>query len=147
MNLMPLMDRRGDVTAWADRNSGWVSDRIGKVFALVSFDSVFNQTGAQVGWWYGDHIRDRYGRVVLVRPVLLGVKAWQVEEPAKNIRPMVGPSTSCPVAKWVEAASKLAAVLGAEHVLGGLCEHSVGWWLRADPQYQRRTFNKFGRVG
>ena len=54
MELMPLMDRRGDATAWADRNSGWVSDRIGNVFALVSFDSVFNQTGAQIGWWYGD---------------------------------------------------------------------------------------------
>ena len=68
MNLMPLMDRRGNVTAWADRNSGWVSDQIGKVFALVWFDGVFNQTGAQIGWWYGDHIRDRYGRVVLVQP-------------------------------------------------------------------------------
>jgi hypothetical protein len=45
MILMPLMDHRGDATAWADRNSGWVSDRIGNVFALVSFDGVFNQTG------------------------------------------------------------------------------------------------------
>ena len=26
MKLMPLMDRRGDATAWADRNSRWVSD-------------------------------------------------------------------------------------------------------------------------
>ena len=68
MNLMPLMDRRGNVTAWADRNSGWVSDQMGKVFALVWFDGVFNQRGAQIGGWYGDHIRDRYGRVVLVRP-------------------------------------------------------------------------------
>ena len=68
MNLMPLMDRRGNVTAWADRDSGWVSDRMGKVFALVWFDGVFHQRGAQIGGWYGDHIRDRYGRVVLVRP-------------------------------------------------------------------------------
>ena len=68
MNLMPLMDRRGDARAWADRKSGWVSDRMGNVFALVWFDGVFNRTGAQIGGWYGDHIRDRYGRVVLVRP-------------------------------------------------------------------------------
>ena len=41
MNLMPLMDRRGNVTAWADRNSGWVSDQMGKVFALVWFGRCF----------------------------------------------------------------------------------------------------------
>lgn len=78
MNLMPLMDRRGNVTAWADRNSGWVSDQMGKVFALVWFDGVFNQRGAQIGGWCGDHIRDRYGRVVLVRP---GTKIENVNVP------------------------------------------------------------------
>jgi hypothetical protein len=101
MKLMPLMDRRGDATAWADRNSGWVSDRIGNVFALVSFDSVFNQTGAQIGWWYGDHIRDRYGRVVLVRP---GTKIENVNVPRlKRIPrpPMLHFPSRHPVLKWL----------------------------------------------
>jgi hypothetical protein len=101
MKLMPLMDRRGDAPAWADRNSGWVSDRIGNVFALVSFDSVFNQTGAQIGWWYGDHIRDRYGRVVLVRP---GTKIENVNVPRlKRIPrpPMLHFPSRHPVLKWL----------------------------------------------
>jgi hypothetical protein len=68
MKLVPLFDRVGTVKAWADRSSGWISDLSGTVFALVSFDGVFDRTGAQIGWWYGDYIRDRYGRGVLFRP-------------------------------------------------------------------------------
>src|SRR4029077_11747667 len=101
MKLMPLMDRRGDATAWADPDSGWVSDQIGRVFALVWFDGVFNQTGAQIGWWYGDHIRDRYGRVVLVRP---GTKIENVNVPRLKRIPQprccISPSRH-PVLKWL----------------------------------------------
>lgn len=54
--------------------------------------------------------------------VLLGVKAWQVSDAAHAMRPMIGPGTvAVPLQNGVEAASQLAAVLGAEHVLGGLC--------------------------
>ena len=54
--------------------------------------------------------------------IFLGVKAWQVEEAAKNMRPMVGPGTFVvPLQNGVEAPSQLAGVLGTEHVLGGLC--------------------------
>jgi len=54
--------------------------------------------------------------------VLLGVKAWQVTQAAQAMRPMIGPTTLVvPLQNGVEAASELAAVLGAEHVLGGLC--------------------------
>src|SRR5262245_37007589 len=54
--------------------------------------------------------------------VLLGVKAWQVTEAAEAIRPMIGPGTFVvPLQNGVEAPSQLAAALGAEHVLGGLC--------------------------
>ena len=61
-------------------------------------------------------------QVGLVDVVLLGVKVWQVDEAARKIRPMVGPATfMVPLQNGVEAASQLAAVLGAEHVLGGLC--------------------------
>ena len=67
MKLIPLIDRTGAVRAWADRKSGWICNPIGSVFALTEFDAVFAFSGAQIGWWYGDHIRDRYGRVVLTR--------------------------------------------------------------------------------
>ena len=53
--------------------------------------------------------------------VILGVKAWQVEEAAKAMRPMVGPETCVlPLQNGVEARAQLAAVLGDGAVLGGL---------------------------
>lgn len=57
-----------------------------------------------------------------VDAVLLGVKAWQVPESAEEMRPLMGPeSFVVPLQNGVEAPSLLAKVLGAEHVLGGLC--------------------------
>ncbi len=55
--------------------------------------------------------------------VIVGVKAWQVPEVAKAMRPLVGPE-SCvlPLQNGVEAASQLAAVLGGNRVLGGLAK-------------------------
>ena len=67
MKLVPLLDRSGNVKARANPKSGWVCNLAGSVFALVAFDGFFNSSGAQIGWWYGDHVRDRYGRVVLSR--------------------------------------------------------------------------------
>lgn len=53
--------------------------------------------------------------------VIVGVKAWQVSDAAHAMRPMVGPETFVvPLQNGVEAPSQLAAVLGREHVLGGL---------------------------
>ncbi|HEX9583024.1 MAG TPA: 2-dehydropantoate 2-reductase N-terminal domain-containing protein, partial [Gammaproteobacteria bacterium] len=54
--------------------------------------------------------------------VLLGVKAWQVTEAAEAMRPMIGAQTFVvPMQNGVEAPAQLAAVLGDEHVVGGLC--------------------------
>ena len=54
--------------------------------------------------------------------VLLGVKAWQVKQAAESMRPMVGERTFIvPLQNGVEAHVQLAAVLGVEHVVGGLC--------------------------
>src|SRR5262245_20795215 len=54
--------------------------------------------------------------------VLLGVKAWQVTEAARAIQPMIGPDTFVlPMQNGVEAPAQIAAILGAEHVVGGLC--------------------------
>ena len=65
---------------------------------------------------------DDPAEVGMVDMVLLGVKAWQVPEAAEAIRPMVGSETVVlPLQNGVEAPSQLTAVLGDEHVLGGLC--------------------------
>ena len=57
-----------------------------------------------------------------VDAILLGVKTWQVEEAARNMRPMLGPETFVvPLQNGVEAADQLSSVLGARRVVGGLC--------------------------
>lgn len=65
---------------------------------------------------------DDPARVGPVEVVLVGVKAWQVTEAAQAMRPLIGPETLViPLQNGVEAPAQLAAELGAEHVLGGLC--------------------------
>jgi 2-dehydropantoate 2-reductase len=54
--------------------------------------------------------------------VILGVKAWQVPEAARAIKPIVGANTTVlPLQNGVEAVSQLVNELGAENVIGGLC--------------------------
>lgn len=61
-----------------------------------------------------------------VEAVIVGVKAWQVSEAAEAMKPMVGPNTMViPLENGVDAPDQLAALLGAEHVLGGLCHVSA----------------------
>jgi 2-dehydropantoate 2-reductase len=58
----------------------------------------------------------------VVDAVLVGVKAWQVPEAALAMQPLVGEDTCVlPLQNGVDAPAQLAAVLGARHVLGGLC--------------------------
>jgi 2-dehydropantoate 2-reductase len=60
--------------------------------------------------------------VGVVDAVLVGVKAWQVSEVAEAMHPLIGPTTCVvPLQNGVEAPGQLAAVLGASHVVGGLC--------------------------
>lgn len=54
--------------------------------------------------------------------VILGVKAWQVPDAARAIKPIVGPGTSVvPLQNGVDAVPQLVAELGSENVVGGLC--------------------------
>jgi 2-dehydropantoate 2-reductase len=54
--------------------------------------------------------------------VLLGVKAWQVPDAAKAMRPLVGERTFVvPLQNGIEAPEQLVAEIGKERVLGGLC--------------------------
>ena len=65
---------------------------------------------------------DNPEEIGIVDMVLVSVKAWQVSDAAVAMKPMVGPHTFVlPLQNGVEAPSQLAAVLGQEHVLGGLC--------------------------
>lgn len=65
---------------------------------------------------------DHPAEVGVVDAVLLTVKAWQVSEAARAMTPLVGPDTFVvPLENGVEAPQQAAAVLGREHVLGGLC--------------------------
>ena len=55
--------------------------------------------------------------------IILGVKAWQISEAAHAVAPMLGPATFVlPLQNGVEAFEQLAAVLGRDRVLGGLCK-------------------------
>jgi 2-dehydropantoate 2-reductase len=54
--------------------------------------------------------------------IIVAVKARQVPEAAVAMQPMIGPDTVVvPLQNGIEAPDQLAAVLGTEHVLGGLC--------------------------
>lgn len=54
--------------------------------------------------------------------VILGVKAWQVPEAAREIKPLVGPGTTVlPLQNGVDAVSQLVEALGSQNVIGGLC--------------------------
>ena len=60
--------------------------------------------------------------VAPVEVVLLGVKAWQVEEVARGLGPLLTPD-SCvlPLQNGVEAPDQIGRALGPGYALGGLC--------------------------
>ena len=65
---------------------------------------------------------DNVGEVGEVDLVVLGVKAWQVPDAARAIKPIVSTATTVvPLQNGVEAVPQLVAELGAENVIGGLC--------------------------
>ena len=54
--------------------------------------------------------------------VIVGVKAWQVSEAARAIKPLVGENTTVlPLQNGVEAVPQLVDELGPRSVIGGLC--------------------------
>lgn len=91
-----------------------------------------HQNGLRVDSIAGDFVihpaqaTDTPAEVGAVDAILLAVKAWQVPEAAEAMKPMIGPNTMViPLENGVDAPDQLAAVLGAEHVLGGLCHVSA----------------------
>ena len=54
--------------------------------------------------------------------VIVGVKAWQVPEAARAMKPLVDANTTVlPLQNGVDAAQQLVDTLGSESVIGGLC--------------------------
>jgi 2-dehydropantoate 2-reductase len=65
---------------------------------------------------------DEVSQIGEVDLVILGVKAWQVPDAARAIKPLVGANTTVlPLQNGVEAVPQLIAELGVEKVIGGLC--------------------------
>ncbi len=93
-------------------------------------------------------VTDDPKRVGQVDIVLLGVKAWQIPDIARSLLPLIGPDTAVvPLQNGVDAPAQLAATLGIEHVLGGLCQISA---VKAGPGYIRHIdidpFVAFGEL-
>jgi len=122
--------------------SGGVGGYFGGRLAQAGEDVIFiargehlkaiRQSGLRVDSIAGDFVThpvqatDIPAEVGVVDAVLVTVKAWQVSEAAEAMKPMVGPNTMViPLENGVDAPDQLAAVLGAEHVLGGLCHVSA----------------------
>ena len=56
-----------------------------------------------------------------VDAVFVTVKTWQIAAAAESIKPMIGDETMViPLENGIDAPDQLAAVLGRDHVLGGL---------------------------
>ncbi|GAB4529584.1 MAG: 2-dehydropantoate 2-reductase [Anaerolineales bacterium] len=90
------------------------------------------ENGLRVDSFLGDvHLTDAQAsddpaEIGPVDAVLVGVKAWQVPQAAERMQPLVGAQTLVlPLQNGIEAPGQLAAVLGAAHVLGGLCKISA----------------------
>jgi len=57
-----------------------------------------------------------------VDAILMAVKAWQIPEAASQIGPMLGADTMVvPLENGIDAPEVLSQIIGARHVVGGLC--------------------------
>jgi len=67
-------------------------------------------------------VRENIAGLDPVDAIILGVKAWQVLEAAKAVRPLIGPATKVlTLQNGIEAPFQVAEQLGEDHVLGCVC--------------------------
>lgn len=65
---------------------------------------------------------DQAAEIGTVELVLFATKTYQIEEAARAMLPLIGPETVVlPLHNGVDAAERTAGIIGAEHVIGGLC--------------------------
>jgi 2-dehydropantoate 2-reductase len=75
---------------------------------------------------YPARATDQAAEVGPVDLVLVAVKSYDLEPAAQSTRPLIGPQTvAVPLLNGLDAAERLAAVWGEEHVLGGLTHVSA----------------------
>jgi 2-dehydropantoate 2-reductase len=93
------------------------------------------------------HATDDPASIGTVDYVLFSVKLWDVESAGEQIRPIVGPNTAViPLQNGVDAAERLAAILGPEAVMGGTAFVTgaivAPGVVRQTGTYQRMTFGE-----
>ncbi len=118
--------------------TGGVGGRFGAQLASVGEDVVFIARGEHLQAIQAQGLRlatpegdivihpaeasDDPAQVGVVNLVILGVKSWQVRDATNAMKPMIGQETFVlPLQNGIDAATQLMEVLGAEHVIGGLC--------------------------
>jgi 2-dehydropantoate 2-reductase len=118
--------------------AGGVGGYFGGRLAQAGMDTIFIARGAtldalrtkglRVDSINGDFTVDRVqathdpGTVGKVDAILLAVKAWQIPAAAESAKPMLGPDTIVvPLENGIDAPETIAAILGREHAVGGLC--------------------------
>ena len=92
---------------------------------------------------------DDIASIGIVDYVLFAVKLWDVESAGEQIRPIVGPDTAViPLQNGVDAAERLAAILGPEPVMGGTAYVTgsivAPGIVRQTGRHQPMTFGELG---
>lgn len=148
--------------------AGGIGAIYGASLAKAGADVVFVARGAHVAAMRenglrieGDrgetHIRparatDDIASIGVVDYVLFSVKLWDVESAGEQLRPIVGPDTAViPLQNGVDAAERLAAILGPRPVMGGTAFVTgsivAPGIVRQTGTYQEMTFGEFdGRM-
>jgi len=68
------------------------------------------------------HATDRIEDIGMADWIILGVKAWQVKEIARKLKPILSPETAIlPLQNGVLAMEELAGEIDSRHILGGIC--------------------------
>ena len=91
---------------------------------------------------------DHPAEVGVVDVILFCVKTYDVEQAAEQMRPLIGAQTVIlPVLNGIDHIEKLSALIGAEHVLGGIV--ACGSHIAAPGVIHHTSFNTitFGEMG
>jgi len=133
--------------------AGGVGGAFGAALAKAGADVTFVARGAHLAAMRANGLRVEGGRgETLIRPVqatsdpasigpvdfvMFCVKLWDVETAGAAIRPLIGPRTAViPLQNGIDAAERLAPIVGAGAVMGGVAQISA---TIAEPGVIRQT--------
>jgi 2-dehydropantoate 2-reductase len=118
--------------------TGGVGGYFGGKLAKAGFDVTFlargahleaiRENGLQIKSSSGDftvhpaRVTDKIRDIGVTDWIILGVKAWQVKEIAREIKEIISPGTSIlPLQNGVLAMEELAGEIESHHIVGGIC--------------------------